>query len=212
MADDAVGLLDHLGIDRAHVVGASMGGMIAQTVAFRHPDRVLSLTSIMSNTGGNLSGQPALALYPMLLKTAPSDREAFADHLVEVFDKIGSPDFKRDPDELRDMARLSWDRDHDRAGAGRQLAAILASPNRSDDLERITVPTLVIHGKADKLVRPSGGKATARKIPGARLMLVDGMAHDLPRPLWPKLVGGIVDNARRADSEVDVLAHSDGAL
>jgi pimeloyl-ACP methyl ester carboxylesterase len=201
MADDAVGLLDHLGVDRAHVVGASMGGMIAQTVAIRHPDRVLSLVSIMSNTGARLSGQPALAVYPALLGTAPSEREAFADHIAKLFDKIGSPGFDRDLDAVRDMARLSWDRDHDRSASGRQLAAIVSSPDRGKDLGRITAPTLVVHGKADKLVRPSGGKTTARKIPGARLMLIDGMGHDLPAGAWPRIVDGIVENARRAEAE-----------
>jgi pimeloyl-ACP methyl ester carboxylesterase len=198
MADDAAGLLDHLGVDQAHVVGASMGGMIAQTLAIRHPQRVLSLVSIMSNTGAQLSGQPALAVYPLLLKAAPREREAFADHVASVFDKIGSPGFDRDLDEVRDMARLSYDRDRDAAASGRQLAAIIASPNRTKDLARITAPTLVIHGKADKLVRPSGGRAAARAIPGARLMLVDGMGHDLPRGAWERIVDGIVDNARRA--------------
>jgi pimeloyl-ACP methyl ester carboxylesterase len=198
MADDAAGLLDHLGVDQAHVVGASMGGMIAQTLAIRHPQRVLSLVSIMSNTGAQLSGQPALAVYPILLKAAPREREAFAEHVAQLYDRIGSPGFDRDLDEVRDMARLSYDRDHDAAASGRQLAAIIASPNRTKDLGRITAPTLVIHGKADKLVRPSGGRAADRAIPGARLMLVEGMGHDLPRGVWHRLIDGIVDNARRA--------------
>jgi pimeloyl-ACP methyl ester carboxylesterase len=198
MADDAAGLLDHLGVDQAHVVGASMGGMIAQALAIRHPRRVLSLVSIMSNIGARISGQPALAVYPVLLKTAPREREAFAEHIATMFDKIGSPGFDRDLDEVREMARLSYDRDRDPAAAGRQLAAIIASPSRAKDLGRITAPTLVIHGKADKLVRPSGGRATARKIPGARLMLIEGMGHDLPRGTWDRIIGGIVDNARRA--------------
>ena len=198
MADDAVGLLDHLGVERAHVCGASMGGMIAQTVAIRHPQRVLSLVSIMSNTGARLSGQPALAVYPLLFKTAPSEREAFAEHVARTFDKIGSPGFDRDLDEVRDMARVSYDRGRDPAAPGRQLAAIIASPGRSKELGRITAPTLVIHGKADKLVRPSGGRATARAISGARLVEIDGMGHDLPRGAWPRMIDAIVDNARRA--------------
>ena len=198
MADDAVGLLDHLGVERAHVVGASMGGMIAQTVAIRHPDRVCSLVSIMSNTGGRVSGQPAFAVYPVLFKTAPDEREAFADHVVKTFKKIGSPGFDHDWDEVREMARLSYDRGRDPAAPGRQLAAIIASPKRAKDLRRITAPALVIHGTADKLVRKSGGRATARRIPGARLMEIDGMAHDLPRDAWPQIIEGIVENARRA--------------
>ena len=212
MADDAAGLLAHLGVESAHVVGASMGGMIAQTLTTRHPDRVQSLVSIMSNTGARLSGQPAFAIYPVLLKGAPTDREAYVEHVAKVFATIGSPGFDRDLDEVRETARQSWDRDHDRSASGRQLAAIVASPDRGKDLARVAVPTLVIHGKADKLVRPSGGRATAAKIPGARLMLIDGMGHDLPRGVWPQVIDGIVDNARRAGSEVDVLAHRDGAL
>ena len=198
MADDAVGLLDHLGVERAPVCGASMGGMIAQTVALRHPQRVLSLVSIMSNTGARFSGQPAFALYPVLFKTAPREREAFAEHVATVFDKIGSPGFDHDVDEIRNMALLSYDRGRDPAGPGRQLAAIIASPDRTKQLGKITAPTLVIHGKADKLVRPSGGRATARRIPGARLMEIHGMGHDLPRAAWPRIIDGIAENARRA--------------
>ncbi len=198
MADDAAGLLDHLGVESAHVVGASMGGMIAQTLAARHPSRVKSLVSIMSNTGARLSGQPAFMAYPLLLKAAPRDREAFADHVVAVFNKIGSPGFERDEEQVRDLALRSYDRDRDPAAAGRQLAAIVASGARKREIARITAPTLVIHGDADKLIRPSGGKATARAIPGARLMTIEGMGHDLPRGAWPRIVDGIVDNARRA--------------
>jgi pimeloyl-ACP methyl ester carboxylesterase len=199
MAGDAVGLLDHLGVERAHVCGASMGGMIAQTVALRHPQRVLSLVSIMSNTGARFSGQPAFALYPVLFKTAPRERQAFAEHVARVFDRIGSPGFDHDVDEIRNMALISWDRGRDPAAPGRQLAAVIASPDRTKQLGRITAPTLVIHGKADKLVRPSGGRATARRIPGARLMEIHGMGHDLPRAAWPRIIDGIVENARRAE-------------
>jgi pimeloyl-ACP methyl ester carboxylesterase len=198
MADDGVGLLDCLGIDRAHVVGASMGGMIAQTIAFRHPERVLSLVSIMSNTGARWSGQPSLSTYSVVLKRAPRDREGFVAHQMEVFARIGSPGFPRDEDELREMAGASYERGHDPAAAGRQLAAILASGDRTDDLGRIDVPTLVIHGTKDKLVAPSGGRATAKAIPGARLLTIDGMGHDLPRGAWPRIVEAIAENAARA--------------
>jgi pimeloyl-ACP methyl ester carboxylesterase len=206
MADDAVALLDHIGVERAHVVGASMGGMIAQTVAARHPDRTLSLVSIMSNTGSRVSGQPALVAYPVLLKTAPNDPEAFAEHLVAMFGKIGSPGFERDEDALRALARRSFERSYDPPATARQLAAILASGNRRSELATITAPTLVIHGTADKLVRPSGGRATARAIPGARLMMVDGMGHDLPPGTWPEIVAGIVQNARRAEPDARAAA------
>jgi pimeloyl-ACP methyl ester carboxylesterase len=201
MADDAAGLLDHLGIERAHVVGASMGGMIAQTLAARRPERVISLTSIMSNTGARLSGQPALIAYPVLLKTAPDDREAFADHLAKMIETIGSPGFDRDVEELRDLARRSYDRSYSPASAGRQLAAIIASGARAKELAKITAPTLVIHGTADKLVRPSGGRATARAIPGAKILKIEGIGHDLPRGAWPQIIPAIVQTARRAQAD-----------
>src|SRR3954468_2543783 len=131
MADDGVGLLDCLGVERAHVVGASMGGMIAQTIASRHPDRTLSLVSIMSNTGARWSGQPSLGVYSVLLKRAPRDRDGFVEHQVRVLQRIGSPGFPRDEDDLRAMASASFDRGYDPAGSGRQLAAILASGDRT---------------------------------------------------------------------------------
>ena len=199
MAADAVGLLDHLGIETAHVVGASMGGMIAQTVAIDHPDRVLSLVSIMSNTGGRFSGQPALTLYPVLLRRPPRDRDAYIEHAVTVFGKIGSRgDIGHDDAHLRDIAARSYDRGITGAGTGRQLAAVLADRGRGDRLKGVRVPTLVIHGTADRLVRPSGGRATAKAVPGARLMLVDGMGHDLPPGAWEQVADGIADNAARA--------------
>jgi pimeloyl-ACP methyl ester carboxylesterase len=198
MAADATGLLDHLGVDAAHVVGASMGGMIAQTIALTRPERVLSLASIMSNTGGRWRGQPHLALYPVLLRRAPREREAFVEHVVRVFTAIGSPDFERDLDDVRDMARLSWERGHDPAAGARQLAAIVASGDRTERLRRVDVPTVVIHGTRDRLVAPSGGRATARAIPGARLVEIDGMGHDLPRQAWPQIIDAIAENAARA--------------
>jgi pimeloyl-ACP methyl ester carboxylesterase len=198
MADDAVGLLDHLGIERAHVVGASMGGMIAQTIAIRHPDRVLSLVSIMSNTGARWTGNPALRTLPIFLRRAPRDAEAFAAHTVKLFEAIGSPGYPPDPEELRDRALLSHSRGIDPAGSGRQLAAILAAPDRTKELGKVRVPTLVIHGAQDRMVTPSGGRATAKAVPGARLMLVDGMGHDLPRALWPRILDAIEENAARA--------------
>jgi pimeloyl-ACP methyl ester carboxylesterase len=196
MAGDAVGLLDHLGIERAHVVGASMGGMIAQTIAARHPERVHSLVSIMSNTGGRFRGQPALRTYPVFLRRSPADREGFIEHIVRLFRVIGSPGF--DEDELRQMLGRSHDRGYDPAGPGRQLAALLASGDRRAELRTITAPTLVIHGTADRLVAPSGGRATARAIPGARLLMIDGMGHDLPRRVWPQVLDAITDNAAQA--------------
>jgi pimeloyl-ACP methyl ester carboxylesterase len=198
MAGDAVGLLDHLGIDRAHVIGASMGGMIAQTIAARYPDRVLSLVSWMSNTGARWSGQPSPRLYHVLLKTPPRDRERYMEHAVWVFSKIGSPGFERDDDDLRRIAGLSYDRGINPAGTSRQLAAIIASGDRTPLLRTITAPTLVIHGTKDKLVPASGGRATARAIPGSRLLLIEGMGHDIPRGTWPQILDAIEQNAARA--------------
>ena len=198
MAGDAAGLLDHLGIERAHVVGASMGGMIAQTMAARFPDRVLSLVSMMSNTGSRWTGQPSPRLYHVLLKPPPRDRERYKDHAVWVFSRIGSPGFERDEEDLRRIAAMSYDRGLNPAGTSRQLAAIIHSGDRTSLLREIEAPTLVIHGTDDRLVPPSGGRATARAIPGARLLLIDGMGHDIPRGAWPQLLDGIERNAARA--------------
>jgi len=194
MGADTVGLMDGLGIRDAHLVGASMGGMIAQTVAARYPDRTRSLTSIMSNTGSRVTGQPGPGMYPVLLRRpAGRGREDFVDHIERVFGKIGSPG--QDAATIREHAGLSFDRGVDADGPLRQLGAIAASGARAKELRKITAPTLVIHGKADRLVPLSGGKATARAIPGAKLMVVEGMGHDLPERNWPRIVDAIVANA-----------------
>src|SRR3954469_6301908 len=187
MAEDTAGLLRELDLGPAHVIGASMGGMIGQMLAADHPDLVTSLTSIMSTTGSRLRGQPALALYRFLLKRAPSERDAYIDHTAMIFEAIGSPGMF-DEQEIRDLAARSFARDDDRNATGRQLAAVLASGNRTRALRRISAPTLVVHGTKDRLGAPSGGRATAKAIPGARLMMVDGMGHDMPRQLWPRLL------------------------
>jgi pimeloyl-ACP methyl ester carboxylesterase len=201
MAADSVGVLDHLGIQRAHVVGASMGGMIAQTIAIRFPHRVLSLVSIMSNTGSFWTGQPAMGMYALLLKPAPSDRDAYIRHGVELFTKIGGSGYAPDVEDLRDIAARSFDRGRDADGPLRQLHAIVADRNRETHLRRLRVPTTVIHGAEDKLVRPSGGRATAKAIPGARLLEIEGMGHGLPRGAWPTIIDAIVENAGRAAAE-----------
>jgi pimeloyl-ACP methyl ester carboxylesterase len=198
MAADGVGLLDHLGIERAHLVGVSMGGMIAQTIAARRPDRVLTLTSIMSSTGSRWRGQPALRTYRQFLRPVSSDRATYIAQTAALFDIIGSPGFEHDPDALHDLLGRMYDRGHDPGSVTRQLAAILASGDRTAELRRITAPTLVIHGTKDRLVSKSGGRATARAIPGARLLMIEGMGHDLPRGAWPQLIAAIVENTGRA--------------
>jgi pimeloyl-ACP methyl ester carboxylesterase len=200
MADDAAGLLERLELAPAHVVGASMGGMIAQTLAARRPELVRSLVSIMSNTGSRRSGQPSLGIWSVLLRRAPSDRDGFSEHMVRVFEAIGSPGLPRDLDDIRTLAARSFDRDHDPAGPGRQLAAIIASGDRTAELRTIAAPTLVIHGSRDRLVAPSGGRATARAIPGAQLMVIPGMGHDLPRAAWPQILAAIAAHAAAADA------------
>ena len=198
MADDCAGLLDHLGVQAAHVVGVSQGGMIAQTLAIRHPERVLSLVSIMSSTGDRAVGQPHPDALPTLLTSGPADREGFAESAVQVFRVIGSPGFDADEEKLRELARASFDRGYHPEGTARQLLAILASGDRTEALRRLDVPTVVIHGTDDALIDVSGGKATAAAIPGARLELIEGMGHDLPRKLWPRFVDLIAENAERA--------------
>ena len=204
MADDSIGVLDHLGIDGAHIVGASMGGMIAQTLAIRHPERARSLVSIFSNTGGFLNGQPALAMYALLLRPAPRDREPFINHAVAMFEKIGGRGYAPGVEDLTAIATLSFDRGGDPSGPDRQLAAIVADRDRSAQLRRLSLPATVIHGTDDRLVRPSGGRATARAIPGARLVEIEGMGHGLPRGAWPIILDAIEDTARRAGSREPV--------
>jgi pimeloyl-ACP methyl ester carboxylesterase len=197
MADDAIALLDHLEIQRAHLVGASMGGMIAQLAACRYPARVLSLCSIMSGTGERFRGQPAPKILPLFLSKPAKGKEAYIERGVKMFKAIGSTKYF-DEESVREIAALSYERGLNLSGTGRQLAAIVADGSRVSRLKRITAPTLVIHGKDDKLATPSGGKAVAKAVKDAKLMLVDGMGHDLPRALWPQFIDAIVENADRA--------------
>jgi pimeloyl-ACP methyl ester carboxylesterase len=183
MADDAVGLLDALGIDAAHVVGVSMGGMIAQTVAIEHPTRVLTLTSIMSTTGDPTVGQPTPDALAVLLAPVPATRDEAIELGVRVWRTIGSPGFEFDEAAVRTRVSAAYDRATNPAGAARQIQAIISQPDRTAALGSVDVPTLVIHGDADPLVVPSGGIATANAVPGATLKLVPGMGHDLPTEL-----------------------------
>jgi pimeloyl-ACP methyl ester carboxylesterase len=199
MATDAANLLGELNLAPAHVVGASMGGMIAQMLAAEKPESVRSLVSIMSNTGSRWKGQPAFSIYRYLLRQAPDDREGYIEYTTKVFEAIGSRGLPFDKHRVRDMVARSYDRGHDPAGPGRQLGAIIASGDRTAALRRIRVPTLVIHGSKDKMVARSGGVATAKAIPNARLMTIKGMGHDLPEAAWPQIVPAIADHAHAAD-------------
>ena len=195
MADDTAGLLDHLGVDRAHVVGASMGGMIAQAMAIRHPLRVASLTSIMSNTGDRKHGRikrRLLRKMPRLISRSPEDA---VDKGVEVFRLVSGPHF--DATLARQMAEEAFARSYCPDGAARQTIAAAASPDRTWDLGRVRVPTLVVHGLLDPLVLPTGGMATARAVPGSKLVMYPDMGHDLPRQRWDDIVAEIVATARR---------------
>ena len=199
MAADSAGLLRELGISPAHVVGASMGGMIGQVLAAEHPDRVRSLTSLMSTTGSRWHGQPALSVYRYLLRPPPRDRDGYIERAAAVFGLVGSTGFDRDEQNIRERAGRAFDRGYDVRAGGRQLGAIIASGDRTRMLGKIKAPALVIHGSVDKMIRPSGGRATAKAIPGARLMMIEGMGHDLPRGAWPLLLDAISEHARAAD-------------
>jgi pimeloyl-ACP methyl ester carboxylesterase len=198
MADDAAQLLDALGIDAAHVVGASLGGMVAQQLAIQAPGRVRSLTSIMSTTGSRRVGLPSPRALSALLKPAPTDEESQVRRFVWFFSEVGSPAYPADPADLERIARASFARGLAGDGFSRQLMAVLASGNRTAGLQQLDLPALVIHGDADPLVTLSGGEATARAIPGATWMRVAGMGHDLPQPVWPRFVDGIQAAAGRA--------------
>ena len=199
MAADTVGLMDHLGIDSAHVVGASMGGMIVQTMAIEQPERVRSMVSMMSNTGSRWTGMPSRKAMAVLLGRPPHGREAAIERAVKTFGVIGSPGYPFDEERLRRIAGRSYDRGHSAAAVLRQLHAITASGDRTQALHGVRVPTTVIHGTRDPLVRPAGGRATARAIPNARLKMIDGMGHDLPRQLWPVFAEEIAGTAARAE-------------
>jgi len=200
MARDTAGLLDALELSPAHVVGVSMGGMIAQTLAARHPDHVRSLVSIMSSTGARRVGWVAPSTLPLLWRPRPQDRNEAADRAAVMFRHIGSRGFPFDEAYVRDRAMRGYDRDpRAAAGTGRQMAAIVKSGDRTAELGRITAPTIVIHGDRDRMVHPSGGRATAAAIPNARLVTIEGMAHDLPVGLYARIAELTADQAERVD-------------
>ncbi|MGW2158095.1 alpha/beta fold hydrolase [Nonomuraea sp. NPDC001699] len=190
LADDSAGLMDVLGLPAAHVVGASMGGMVAQALAIRHPARVLSLTSIMS-TPSPQAAPPTEAAAAVLFAKPATDRESVVAGALATWSVIGSPGYELDRERVGRLAGLAFDRCHDPAGTARQLAAIMASGDRTAALGGLRAPALVIHGEDDQLVPIAGGRATAAAIPGARLVTYPGMGHDLPRPLWPEIIAEI---------------------
>jgi pimeloyl-ACP methyl ester carboxylesterase len=198
MAADLVGLLDALGIERAHVVGASMGGMIAQTVAIEHPTRVRSMTSIMSTTGNREVPPATPEAMTALLTPSPPDRAEFIDHMVKTFRIVGSTGFEFDEAGFRDRVGQAFDRSYDPSGVARQLVAVLADGDRKQRLRSVRVPTMVIHGKSDPLVPVEGGIDTADAVPGARLVVIEGMGHDLPRGAWRQIVDAIASLADSA--------------
>jgi len=204
MASDSFGLMDHLGWDSAHVVGASMGGMIAQTMAIEHPERVRSLVSIMSTTGSRWTGLPTAKTLGILVAKRPSDRDASIERGVHTFRLIGSPGYPFDEQRVRELSARAFDRGVSASGVARQLHAITASGDRTTGLEGLDLPATVIHGNRDPLVRLSGGRATAAAIPGARLKLIDGMGHDLPRQLYPTFADEIEATAARTAAAVTV--------
>ncbi|MEQ0565611.1 alpha/beta hydrolase [Amycolatopsis sp. NEAU-NG30] len=199
MAADTVGLFDALDLETVHIAGVSMGGMIAQTTAALYPERIRTLTSIMSTTGSRLLGRPALSTLRMMGAKPPKSREEAVESAVRMFRHIGSHGFPFDEAWVRETAGKGWDRDPTSGGVGRQLAAIMKSGNRTRLLRRITAPTLVIHGDRDRMVHPTGGAATARAIRGARLETVRGMGHDLPEGAWPSILDLVDEHARSSD-------------
>lgn len=206
MAADAIGLLDHLGVGQAHVVGASMGGMIVQTMAIEHPERLLSVTSIMSTTGDLEYGQATPEAMQVILTPPPEGR----DEAIARAADYGVWASKRyfDVERAYELAAASYDRASYPEGATRQIAAIYASGDRSDMLPNVTVPMLVIHGLDDTLIDPSGGRRTAQLVPGSHLLMVADMGHDLPDQLWPLIVGAMLAHSEVATADGHVAVAS----
>jgi pimeloyl-ACP methyl ester carboxylesterase len=199
MAADAVAVLDAAGVDRAHVMGVSMGGMIVQTMAIEHPDRLLSITSVMSTTGDPDVGNPAPDALRLILSPPPTSRDDYIARHLEAARTWGSPACYDEP-RLTDNAAEAYDRCFYPEGQARQMTAIIAAGNRTVALGDVRLPALVLHGDADRLVDPSGGRRTAEAIPGARFVLIEGMGHDYPPEYWDRLVSLVTEHARAATS------------
>ena len=199
MADDAVGLLDALGIEKAHICGISMGGMIAQTIALNHRERISSLISIYSHTGNPALTWPTPAAMEILLTPPPEQREAYIDYAIKVCHVLSGSHFPPDEDWLRNIAAQAYDRSFYPEGVARQMAAVLSQNNRKKELRSVSAPTLVVHGEEDPLVPVEGGRDTADAIPGARLIIIEGMGHDLPHDgAWPQIIDAIAEHIQKS--------------
>jgi pimeloyl-ACP methyl ester carboxylesterase len=197
MADDVAGLIEVLGLGAAHVVGISMGGMIAQALAIRHPARVRTLTSIMSTTGDRRVGQASSEALSVVMRPPARDREAYIEGGVTGWRALRSPGYPFDEQGVRAFVARAFDRCFYPQGVARQMAAIVSQRDRTEALRSVVAPTVVVHGAEDPLVHFSGGEATARAIEGARLVVVPGMGHDLPEGVWPVVLDAIAGNAAR---------------
>ena len=202
MADDCVGLLDALHIEKAHICGASMGGMIAQVVSYRHPQRVLSLISIMSNTGNPNLPQGRPDAIAAVVAPPPTERKAYIEHNMNVWRKIWSPGFSFEEKRARTYLEKSYDRSYYPQGMARQNMAILSRGDRTASLSSIKAPALVIHGSGDPLIPVEAGKDTARVIPGANLLIIDGMGHDLPTGVWSEIVAAISRHIKKSTQPI----------
>ncbi len=202
MADDSAALLDALGIETAHVLGVSLGGMVAQSMAIAHPGRMRTLTSVMSNTGNRFTAIAKPRAIRALLGKAPKTEEQAVEYMLHFRRVCGSTGFPFDAEMHADIARQTYRRGMHPRGFARQLAAIMATGDRTRALRHVRVPTLVVHGSADPLLPPAGGRATARAIPGARLRIIAGMGHDLPKEVWPILAGEVATLAAENDSRM----------
>lgn len=195
MAEDAVSLLDALRVDSAHVVGASMGGMIGQLLAIHYPQRMRTLTSFMSTTSDPRLPRPSLKAAKLFLKRIPTDLTGFVESSIASSQLLSGPRFPIDEARIRRQAKRAFKRGFHPAGIKRQLAAVLASGSRKEALQNVTAPTLVIHGDADPLVPLAAGMATAQAVPGARLMVIEGLGHGSPPSVWPQLIEAVTRHA-----------------